>query len=321
MFSRLDPELVAPLQAFMAVSGSQSLDLNNIVALREQSLQMLRAMQAQMPAVPGVSIEDRSVPGPAEAGEVAVRIYRPDATGALPALLWIHGGGYVVGSVEQDDMQMRLMARATQCAIVSVEYRLAPEHPFPAPLEDCYAALKWISANAQELNFDRSRIAIGGASAGGGIAAGLALLARDRKEVPICFQLLIYPMIDDRNIAPASAENPDTLMWTRENNLLGWKAYLGRAPGAADTSMYAAAARAADVNGLPPTYIVVGELDLFLLENIDYARRLLQAAIPTELHVYPGAFHGFDVFAPTAAISQCFAMDRDRALKRALSAS
>lgn len=163
-----------------------------------------------------------------------------------------------------------------------------------------------------------SRIAIGGASAGGGLAAGLALLARDRAEVEVAFQLLIYPMIDDRNIAPASEKVPDALVWTRENNLMGWRAYLGREPGGADVSPYAAAARAIDLTGLPPAYISVGDLDLFLDENITYARRLLAAGVPTEFHMYPDAFHGFNGFVPGAAISRRFNVDRDNTLKRML---
>lgn len=318
MFDRLDPELVKPLQDFTAMMGAAGLDFNNLAALRVHSEQMLISLKDQMPDIPGVVTEDRRVQGPAGAPDVFVRIYRPQSEKTLPVLLWIHGGGYMIGNVEQDDTLAKMVVVATGCAIVSVDYRLAPENPYPAPLDDCYAALKWIAENARELHFDRTRIAIGGASAGGGLAAGLALLARDRNEVPVKFQLLIYPMIDDSNTAPASAENPDTLMWTRASNLIGWRAYLGREPGAADISQYAAATRAADLSGLPPAYIAVGELDLFALENIDYARRLIQANVATELHIYPGAFHGFDMLGPVAAVSQRFAADRDQAIKRAL---
>jgi acetyl esterase/lipase len=236
----------------------------------------------------------------------------------LPALLWIHGGGYVLGSVERDDLLAKHLARVGQCVVASVEYRLAPEHPFPAPVEDCYAALKWLSTHSADLGVNKSRIAIGGASAGGGLAAGLALVARDRAEVDVAFQLLIYPMIDDRNIVPASETAPDTFVWTRENNRMGWRAYLGREPGGADVSPYAAAARATDLRGLPPAYIPVGDLDLFLDENITYAQRLLTAGVPTELHVYPGAFHGFNGFVPGAEVSRRFNADRDNALKRML---
>ena len=269
--------------------------------------------------IEGVTTADRKAPGPAGAPEVFVRIYQPtDRPATLPALLWIHGGGYVLGSVERDDLLAKHLARVGQCVVASVEYRLAPEHPFPAPVEDCYAALKWLSAHSAEFGVNKSRIAIGGASAGGGLAAGLALLARDRAEVEVAFQLLIYPMIDDRNIAPASATVPDAFVWSRENNRMGWRALLGREPGGADVSPYAAAARATDLRGLPPAYIPVGDLDLFLDENITYAQRLLAAGVPTELHVYPGAFHGFNGFVPGAEISRRFNGDRDNALKRML---
>ncbi len=172
--------------------------------------------------------------------------------------------------------------------------------------------------NASEFDVDPARIAIGGASAGGGLAACLALLARDRGEVNIAFQLLIYPMLDDRNVEQASADVPDTLLWNRENNLIGWRSYLGDTFGSDDVSPYAAAFRATNLAGLPPAYIPVGDLDLFLHEDIDFAQRLMQAGVPTELHVYPGGYHGFDGVAPTANIVQRFIGDRDDALRRAL---
>jgi acetyl esterase/lipase len=277
------------------------------------------AQMAKAQPIEGISTVDRRVPGPVGAPEVFVRIYQPaDRPDTLPALLWIHGGGYVLGSVERDDLLAKHLARVGQCVVASVEYRLAPEHPFPAPVEDCYAALKWLAAQSTKLGVNTARIAIGGASAGGGLAAGLAVLTRDRAEVEIAFQLLIYPMIDDRTIAPASATVPDTFVWTRENNLMGWRAYLGREPGGTDVSPHAAAARATDLRGLPPAYIPVGDLDLFLDENMTYAQRLLAAGVPTELHVYPGAFHGFNGFVPNAEISRRFNTDRDSALKRML---
>jgi acetyl esterase/lipase len=314
----LDPELAAPLAAWHHATDG-GINLHDIPAARRMMKELAAAQPAEARPIDGVSTEDRQALGPEGAPDVFVRIYQPTARpDTLPALLWIHGGGYVLGSVARDDLLAKHLAKVGQCVVASVEYRLAPECPFPAPVEGCYAALTWLSAHSAELGVNTSRIAISGASAGGGLAAGLALLTRDRAEVEVAFQLLVYPMLDDRNIAPATETVPDTLVWTRENNLMGWRTYLGREPGGADVSPYAAAARATDLHGLPPAYIAVGDLDLFVDENITYAQRLLAAGVPTELHVYPGAFHGFNGFMPGAAISRRFNADRDQALQRAL---
>lgn len=313
---QLDPELRAVVEK---LPTDRSLDLNKIPAARAQMKKMVMAMLGNLPAVEGVASQDQLVPGAPGDPAVRLRVYRPhNQPTKLPALYWIHGGGYVMGDIEQDDRLMKQLVNRIGCVAVSVDYRLAPEHPFPAPIEDCYAGLKWLSGHANELGVEPSRVAIGGASGGGGLAAGLALLARDRREVQVAFQLLIYPMIDDRNVTPASYAITDPRMWNRESNRLGWKAYLGRDGGGADVSPYAAAARANDLTNLPPAYIPVGALDLFVDENIEYAQRLIQAGVPTELHVYPGAFHGFDLFAPSAMVSKQFKADRDNALKRAL---
>jgi acetyl esterase/lipase len=313
---QLDPELRLVVEK---LPTDRPINLNQIATARAGMKKMVTAMLANLPAVEGAISNDQLVPGLKGDPEVKVRVYRPsEHSSKLPALLWIHGGGYVMGDIEQDDRLMKQLVKRIGCVAVSVDYRLAPEHPFPAPVEDCYAGLKWLSAHAPELSVDPARIAIGGASGGGGLAAGLALLARDRGEVPVAFQLLIYPMIDDRNVTPASHAITDSRMWNRETNRLAWKAYLGRDGGGADVSPYAAASRASDLSKLPPAYIPVGALDLFVDENIEYAQRLIQAGVPTELHVYPGAFHGFDMFAPSAAVSKQFKADRDSALKRAL---
>ncbi|HEY0737217.1 MAG TPA: alpha/beta hydrolase, partial [Herpetosiphonaceae bacterium] len=246
-------------------------------------------------------------------------LYQPTQI-ALPtaALLWIRGGGYVSGSADADDINGRIMASQLGCVVVSVDYRLAPETPHPGPVEDCYAALRWLHANAAELGVDTERLALGGASAGGGLAAALALLTRDRGEVPLAFQLLIFPMLDDRTV---TAEPPHPyvgeFIWTPESNRFGWTSLLGHEPGGEGVSPYAAAARAEDLAGLPAAYISVGALDLFLEENIEYARRLIRAGVPTELHVYPGAFHGYQ-FAPTAQVTQTSMRDQMSALRRAL---
>jgi len=201
--------------------------------------------------------------------------------------------------------------------IVSVDYRLSPEWRFPAAIEDCYAGLAWTIAHAGELGIDPARIGVMGESAGGGIAAALALMARDRGEYGLAFQHLTYPMIDDRTCVRPPHPVTGEFVWPAHNNHFGWSAYLGREPGGDDVPAYAAAARAADLTGLPPAYVMVGGLDLFLEENIDYARRLMAAGVATELHVYPGAFHGFDLM-PGPPVAEQARAARLSALSRAL---
>jgi acetyl esterase/lipase len=313
----LDPELKGPIKAILNQMPPMSFD--NLPAARAASKQMMAAMKAQIPVIPGVITEDKTIPGPKGAPDVTVRIYWPEKqSGLLPALLWIHGGGYMLGEIDQEDFTAKQFSLAGNCVVVSVEYRLAPEHPYPAPLEDCYAALKWLAAHTRELKVDPSYIAVGGASAGGGLAAGLALLARDRAEVKTIFQLLVYPMINDCNVAPPSNTLPDTLFWTRENNLIGWRSYLGCEPGGKGISSYAAAFRAESLEELPSAYIAVGSIDLFAEEDVEYARKLIAAGVPTELHVYPGGCHAFDMLVPGADISKRFTADIHRVLKQAL---
>ena len=314
---QLDPELKGPIKKLLKLMPPT--DFTRIPAARAASKQMIAAMHSKLPVIKGVVAEDKKIPGPDGAPDVAVRLYRPEGqTGIIPALLWIHGGGYVFGDIDQEDYSARIFALAGECAVVSVEYRLAPENPYPAPVEDCYAALKWLSRNAGKLKIDSSRIAVGGGSAGGGLAAGLALLARDRNEIEVCFQLLVYPMIDDLNVVPPGEDLPDSLFWTRADNLAGWRCYLGSQPGKEEISCYAAAFRADALEGLPPAYIAVGDIDLFAREDIEYVRRLINAGVPTELHVYPGAPHAFEMLVPDADISRRFTSDIHRALKHAL---
>jgi acetyl esterase/lipase len=284
---------------------------------------MMKTMQAQrsagLPESPGIAVSERFVPGPEGAPEVRVLVYLPTtAQGPLPALLWNHGGGYVKGAPEQEDFLVKTMVSAAGCAVVSVDYRLAPETPHPGPVEDAYAALKWLYTHASELGVDPTRIAIGGGSAGAGLAAALGLLTRDRGEIPLVFQLLLFPMLDDRTVTAADP-HPYTgeFLWTAQANQFGWTALLGGKPGEPGISPYAAAGRAENLAGLPPAFICVASLDLLLEEDLEYARRLMRAGVPTELHVYPRTYHGF-VTSPNARVAQAGMRDLLAALKRAL---
>lgn len=238
-----------------------------------------------------------------------VRLFRPTGvTLPAPALLWIHGGGYVIGSAQQDDRLCRRFSSRLGITVASVDHRLAPEHPYPAPLEDCYTALTWL---ARQRGVDPGRIAIGGASAGGGLAAALALLARDRGDVAPAFQLLVYPMLDDRS--STTADQPHYRLWNPRSNHFGWTAYLGDA----DPSV-AVPARRDDLSGLPPAWIGVGTHDLFHDEDLAYAERLRAAGVPCEVEVVPGVFHGFDLFVPKAQVSQRFFRTQCDSLRAAL---
>jgi acetyl esterase/lipase len=269
-------------------------------------------------AVPaGIRVENTTVPGPSGAPPVRVRVYRPEGAPAVaPALVWMHGGGFVLGAPEQDDALCAAYAATLSCVVVSVDYRLAPEHPFPAPIEDCFAALSWLHTQAAAQGVDPARIAIGGASAGGGLAAGLALLAHDR-GVPVVFQLLVYPMVDDRTTLRTDIDGGGHRLWNQSANVFGWTAYLGGPPGGADVPAPAAPARRADLTGLPPAWIGVGTYDLFHDEDLAYAAGLRAAGVPVDLEVVPGAFHGFDVLSGKTAVTRAFYASQHAALRRA----
>lgn len=307
----VDPELLQLLEDF----PTMRLTREALPDIRAARAAQLAQQLASEPAFPDIEESERHVPAEPD---VRVLVYLPkQAARPLPALVWIHGGGYVLGSADADGLQMKTLVANVGCAVVSVDYRLAPEAPFPAGVEDCYAALRWTYANAAELGVDKDRIAIGGASAGGGLGAALALLARDRAEVPVAFQLLLVPMLDDRTAAQAE-QHPFTgeFVWTPHNNHFGWSSLLGHEPGRSGVSPYASPARAEALAGLPPAYISTGSLDLFLEEDMEYARRLARAGVPTELHVYPGAFHGFSR-AANARVSKAYTRDYMHALQRA----
>jgi acetyl esterase/lipase len=265
----------------------------------------------------GVAREEIEVPG-LELGQPPVRClkYIPVSTpGSGAAYLHIHGGGYLLGSPESTDQRNVFLANELGITIVSVDYRLAPEHPAPAGLDDCYAALAWLHDNADSLGIDTARIAIGGESAGGGLAAALAIHARDKGDYPICFQLLTYPMLDDRTGNSEAPADPITgeFVWTREHNQFGWQCYLGNTPPRAPV----VPARVESLAALPPAWIGTGALDLFRDENILYAQRLLGVGVSAELIVYPGVCHAFQA-AIEAPVTRQFFRDHLQALGRGL---
>lgn len=266
-----------------------------------------------------IDTEDRTIPGPAGEPDITVTILRPRGlTGVVPGLYNIHGGGMMTGHRVMDTGRLADLVETLGVVAVNVEYRLAPEHPHPAPVEDCYAGLVWMAANAAELGVDADRIIIMGGSAGGGLSAGVALLARDRRGPALIGQLLLCPMIDDRNDTVSSHQYPDSGTWTRQNNDIGWKALLGGAAGTPDASPYAAPLRATDLTGLPPAYIEVGAAEVFRDENVEYASRIWAVGGNAELHVWAGAFHGFDIFAPESIVARAAIAARESWFRRIL---
>lgn len=308
------PELLPALEAMPAIE------------LTREAIALMRAATAKAPPpqlspeLLAVTREERFIPGPAGAPAVRILIYGPPGKVAatLPAYLHMHGGGYVMGAPEINDLRNRALTAAVNCVLISVAYRLAPETHFPGAVQDGYAALTWLHREATQLGIDRARIAIGGESAGAGHAAALALYARDQNEVPICLQVLDSPMIDDRTGSTADLHPYcGEFVWPPSSNRFGWRALLGTEPGGPDVSAAAVPARAADLGRLPPTFIVVGALDLFLEEDMEYARRLTRAGVPTELHVIPGAYHGFAAISPDSPQAATVIRLKHEALSRA----
>jgi acetyl esterase/lipase len=309
----IDPESRVPLDALLEMMPGGFNSVPDISARRAAMEQMLAALP--IPDNPNVTKEDRSVPAPEGAPGITLRIYRPlNASAQLAGIFYIHGGGMVLGSIETEDATATMLCDQTGAAVVSVEYRLAPEHPHPAQVEDCYAGLRWTAEHASELGIDPRRMALYGGSAGGGLAVATALMARDRGGPALRFMMPIYPMLDDRNETASCEEIIDVGIWDRDANLEAWQLYLGGKP----ADHYAAPARVEDVNGLPPAFIDVGTVDLFRDEDIAFAQRLMQAGIPCELHVYPGAYHASETFALDAALSKRIWANRISALQRAL---
>ena len=277
-----------------AVASTPPLDLDAM------SLREIRSAIVAMYPADDVTCEERFVPRADGLPDVRVLIYRPSQPqGDLPALLYLHGGGFVAGTPDMMGAASRKLAEDCGAVVVSVQYRLAPETPFPGPLEDCDAALAWIFSESKAMGIDPARVAVMGQSAGGGLAAALALRARDRGEHRLKAQFLVYPMLDYRTGTDAAPiDNPSTgeCAWTRASNRYGWRAMRGPNHSVDAGDGHLSPALADDLSGLPPTFVAVGSLDLFLEEDVAYALRLSRAGVPVEAHVYPGGIHGFDSF-------------------------
>ena len=308
----IDPEVLHaldtyPAERYIAVGEDPPL-------ARQMTEEINREMRANLPPT-DVDIEELTISGPD--CEIPLAIYQPPAPAPRGGLLWFHGGGYIVG-VERDDARCIEFAEFIGCTVVSVGYRLAPESTYRESIADSFAALNWMVDNASELGIDGERIAIGGGSAGGGLAAGLAHYNRDKKGPDLAFQLLIYPMIDDTHDTPSGHADTCPTIWNRVVSFKAWKMYLGDEYGADNVSPYAAAARATDLSNLPPALVTVGAMDLFRDENINYAQRLMAAGVPTDLQVFAGMFHGAEMAAPDAAASKQMRLDYLTSLKRAI---
>ena len=317
-FPTLDPELAA------AVTMLPNVDFSDLPSARATFDSLVDSLVGSLLAdlsFDGVRVQELSVPGLGDDPDVGVRFFTPEnAEGPLPVLLWIHGGGFAIGTAASSDPFCVEVVRELGCAVASVEYRLAPETPFPGPLDDCYAALTHLHAHADDWGIDASRIAVGGQSAGGGLAAGTVLRARDEGVVPVAFQLLDIPELDDRLTTASMTTFVDTPLWHRPNAILSWQYYLGTSytgPEDPNVSIYAAPARATDLRGLPPTYLCTMELDPLRDEGIDYALGLLRAGISVELHSFPGTFHGSGLLA-TAEVSKRAMAEALDALRRGL---
>ncbi|MDI2125756.1 alpha/beta hydrolase [Yinghuangia seranimata] len=311
----IDPQL-RPLLAVLP-----TVDITDPAAFREARRAATARLGAGGDQRRDIATADHTVPGEGTGQpDVPVRVYTPaaEAPAPRPVLVWFHGGGYVFGGIEDTDKSAAAIARETDCVVVSVGYRLAPEHAYPAALDDAHTALTWVSANTERLGADPDRIAVGGVSAGAGLAAALALFVRDKGGPRLVFQLLDNPMIDDRVDSPSARAFTDTPLWTGPQAVLGWRYYLGGETGDSPDEIppYAAAARATELEGLPPTYIAANEFDPLRDEDIDYGMRLLAAGVQVELHVRPGTFHGSN-FLPGAEVSERARADMYAALRRA----
>jgi acetyl esterase len=314
----IDPEL-AEVLATMPMDPSGQLGDENMIRLMRSTPEILAMLGTELATDDRVTVENTEVPGPDGAPAVPVRIYKPKTSNTtLPALVYFHGGGFVIGDMYLEEQRCLRLAADGGCVVVSVDYRLAPENPFPAGVEDCYCALSWVGANVKDLGVDIDRIGVGGASAGGALSAAVSQMTRDRTGVPLALQMLLYPVIDDRMETSSMKAFSATPVWNSGSNAQMWDHYLGVKRDY--VSNYAAPGRATDLADLPPAYIMTAELDPLRDEGISYGQRLMQAGVSAELHCFAGAVHGFDLIAPAIAMSRRALDEQVAVVVRALGA-
>jgi len=314
----IDPEL-AEVLAGLPLDPSGQLGDENMIQVMRSTPDILAMLGTELPTDDRVTVKNGEVPGPPDAPAVPIRIYTPKASSkALPALVYFHGGGFVIGDMYLEEQRCLRLAADAGCVVISVDYRLAPENQFPAGVEDCYCALAWVAGHVKDLGVDIDRIGVGGASAGGALAAAVAQMARDRSGVALALQLLIYPVIDDRMETASMKAVSATPVWTSGSNAQMWDHYLGVKRDY--VSNYAAPGRSNDLADLPPAYVMTAEFDPLRDEGISYAQRLMQAGVPVEFHSYPGACHGFDLIAPAIELSRRAMDEQVAAVTRVLGA-
>ena len=309
----LDPEMAAVLAPMAdAMKGTAPPPPGDVAARRAAFEPMIREANAAPGTPADVTASDHHA-SRADGSELLLRWYAKDGATPGPAAVYLHGGGMILGNLGLFDATLARYASTSGVPILGVEYRLAPEHPYPAAVEDAYTSVVWLADHAAELNVDPARIAVMGDSGGGGLAAAVALMARDRGGPSIARQILIFPMLDDRTTTP-DPELAEFALWTYDDNATGWSALLGRSSGGPDVEAYAAPARAADLSGLPAAYIEVGQLDIFRDEDLAYAQRLSRAGVDVEFHLHPGVPHEFETLAPDSAVARRAIADRVRVL-------
>ncbi|MGY1814659.1 alpha/beta hydrolase [Blastococcus sp. SYSU D00820] len=312
-----DPE-IEPALALVVRPDAPPFTPGTIPAMRAEMAALFPPAAVAVGDAP-VDVAELTVPGPEGAPDLALTVLSPRGLSTpRPALYNIHGGGMMVGCRDMDVPRLLALVLEHGVVAVNVEYRLAPEHPHPAPVEDCYAGLVWTAGHAAELSIDPGRIVVMGGSAGGGLAAAVALLARDRGGPALAGQLLLCPMLDDSNTTVASHQYRGLGTWTREANLAGWRSLLGDVAGTGTASPYASPSRASDLSGLPPAFVEVGSAEPFRDEDTEYASRIWATGGQAELHVWSGAFHGFDMYAPDSAVTRAALAARDSWLRRVL---